>query len=89
MFYQLLVENSRDYNYYTVTKSCLQFVELDKVGECPVLEAEFTHDELTDFKRLIAVVWKRIMSLDLPDISSYEQSYKGMLAFEQDLLASD
>ena len=89
MFYQLLVENSRDYNYYTVTKSCLQFVELDKVGKCPVLEAEFTHDELTDFKRLIAVVWKRIMSLDLPDISSYEQSYKGMLAFEQDLLASD
>lgn len=88
MFYQLLVENSRDYRNLNVTRCCLQFVELDKVGECPVLEAEFSREELDTFQELIDAVWKRIVSLDLPDVSSYDQSYKGMLAFEQDLLTS-
>jgi len=31
-------------------------------------------------------VWQRIITLDLPDISKYEQSFKGILAFEQDLV---
>lgn len=86
MFYQLLVENSRDYSNYAVDKSCLQFVEADKTGECPVLEADFTREELAEFAQLVNVVWKRIMTLDLPDTSSYEPNYKGMLAFESDLI---
>lgn len=87
MFYRLLVENSRDYRNYTVDKSCLQFVEADKTGECPVLEADFTREELAEFTQLITAVWKRIMTLDLPDTSTYEPTYKGMVAFEADLLA--
>ena len=38
------------------------------------------------FIQLIGKVWKHIIELDLPDTSAYEQNYKGLLAFEQDLL---
>ena len=86
MFYKLLVEHSRDYNQYTVTNGCLQFVEPTARGEILSLEACATAEELDTFRKLIEVVWKKIMTLDLPNTSDYEQSYKGMVAFEQDLL---
>jgi DNA helicase-2/ATP-dependent DNA helicase PcrA len=87
MFYKLLVEHSRDYSQYTVTNGCLQFVEPTPRGEILSLEACATAEELDTFRKLIEVVWKKIMALDLPDTSEYEQSYKGMVAFEQDLLS--
>ena len=86
MFYQLLAENSRDYRQYTVEPGCLQFVEPLDDGSHPALKAEFSVQELEDFKRLIEVVWAKIIDLDLPDISDYELTYKGMLEFEQDLV---
>jgi DNA helicase-2/ATP-dependent DNA helicase PcrA len=88
MFYKLLVEHSRDYNQYTVTTGCLQFVEPTISGDILSLEASCTSEELDHFRRLIHVVWQKIITLDLPDISSYESSYKGMIAFENDLLAT-
>jgi DNA helicase-2/ATP-dependent DNA helicase PcrA len=86
MFYKLLVEHSRDYNQYTVTNGCLQFVEPTARGEILSLEACATAEELDTFRKLIEVVWRKIMALDLPDTAGYDQSYKGMVAFEQDLL---
>ena len=86
MFYKLLVEHSRDYNQYTVEKGCLQFVEPTPGGEILHLEASCTSEDLEQFRRLIKVVWRKIITLDLPDTSTYEQNYKGMLAFENDLL---
>jgi DNA helicase-2/ATP-dependent DNA helicase PcrA len=86
MFYKLLVEQSRDYNQYTVEKGCLQFVEPTARGEILSLEASASAEELETFRHLIKAVWQKIMTLDLPDTSGYEQSYKGMLAFEKDLL---
>jgi DNA helicase-2/ATP-dependent DNA helicase PcrA len=86
MFYKLLVEHSRDYNQYTVTNGCLQFVEPTARGEILSLEACATAEELDTFRKLIEVVWRKIMALDLPDTTGYDQSYKGMVAFEQDLL---
>jgi DNA helicase-2/ATP-dependent DNA helicase PcrA len=86
MFYKLLVEHSRDYSQYTVEKGCLQFVEPTLRGEILSLEASITTEELETFRRLVEAVWKKIMTLDLPDTSTYEQNYKGMLAFEKDLL---
>jgi hypothetical protein len=88
MFYKLLVERSRDYRNYSVEKGVLQFVEPTPAGDITALELSFTSDELHEFSKLIEVIWRHIMSLDLPETDSYEQSYKGMLAFEQDLLAS-
>jgi DNA helicase-2/ATP-dependent DNA helicase PcrA len=86
MFYKLLVEHSRDYSQYTVEKGCLQFVEPTLRGEILSLEASITTEELETFRRLVEAVWKKVMTLDLPDTSTYEQNYKGMLAFEKDLL---
>lgn len=88
MFYKLIVERSRDYRNYSVEKGVLQFVEPTPAGDITALELSFTSDELHEFSKLIEVIWRHIMSLDLPETDSYEQSYKGMLAFEQDLLAS-
>lgn len=86
MFYQLLVENSRDYRKYSFGGGVLQFVEPDSHGEIHALEASFTDEELQRFRTLIAAVWQAIITLDLPDISEFEPSYKGMLAFEQDII---
>ncbi|MDO4712681.1 MAG: ATP-dependent DNA helicase [Candidatus Saccharibacteria bacterium] len=87
LFYQLLVTQSRDYSSYTFTGGRLQFVEPDpQTGEILALEEQLLGEELAEFTRLIDIVWQRIMRLDLPDISSYSADYKGMVAFERDLL---
>ncbi len=85
MFYKLLVEHSRDYSNYTVTNGILQFVEPTKGGDIIGLETAFTPEELETFTTLIQNVWQHIVTLDLPDTSQYESSYKGILQFEQDV----
>ena len=88
MFYQLLVEHSRDYGNFTFTGGRLQFVEPDmKTGDILSLEYAFSSEELTEFTQLIEIIWRKITTLDLPDISGYSADYKGMLQFEKDLLA--
>lgn len=87
LFYQLLVTQSQGYSGYTFTGGRLQFVEPDpQTGEILALEEQFSGEELAEFTRLIDIVWQRIMHLDLPDISGYSADYKGMVAFERDLL---
>lgn len=86
LFYKLLVEHSRDYGHYSVEKGCLSFVEPTKSGEISHLEFGFDTEDLERSRLLIAAVWKHITSFDLPDTSEYEASYKGLLAFEQDLI---
>ena len=88
MFYQLLITSSRDYGNFTFTGARLQFVEPDmKTGDILSLEDTFSREELAEFARLINAVWRRITALDLPDISGYSADYKGMVQFEEDLLA--
>lgn len=86
MLYKLLIENSRDYNGYTVIKGVVEFVEPAKTGEIHCLSLEFDAQELAEFQLLIQAVWQRIMTLDLPDTSQHEPTHKGILAFEQQLL---
>jgi DNA helicase-2/ATP-dependent DNA helicase PcrA len=86
MFYQLLIANSRDYGRYTVEKGVLQFIEPNRAGEIVALEAQFSRSDLDQFATLIQKVWQRIVTLDLPDVSDYEPTHKGILAFEADLL---
>lgn len=86
MFYQLLIANSRDYSKYAVEKAVVQFVEANQSGEIIALEATFNSDDLYRFAALIQKVWQRIVALDLPDTSHYNPDYKGILAFEADLL---
>ena len=88
MFYQLLVESSRDYGNFTFTGARLQFVEPDmKTGDILSLEDTFSREELAEFARLVGIVWRKITTLELPDISGYSADYKGMVQFENDLLA--
>lgn len=86
LFYKLLAENARDYHGYVVESGIMQFVEPNPSGEIIALDTKFNSEELSRFAELINAVWRRIITLDLPDISKYEQSYKGILVFEQDLI---
>lgn len=87
MMYKLLVENSRNFGgKYTVSRGILEFVEPDEDGSIQLLEATFNHEEMAEFVQLLQAVWRRIIALDLPDISQYSPTYKGMLEFEADLL---
>lgn len=89
MFYHLLIKESRDYHRYDVENGCLQFVEPTRDGSILSLEASFSADELNRFRDLIGIVWQKIITLDLPDTSEYPQDYKGMVAFEANLLGEE
>lgn len=86
LFYKVLVEHSRDFAHTTVTEGVLQFVEPTPSGAIVALRQSFTADEVAQFTQLLIAVWNRITTLNLPDTSAYDQTYKGMLAFEQALL---
>lgn len=86
MFYKLLVEHSRDYGSYSVIKGVLQFVEPTKDRQILALEDDFQAAELDEFRQLLTAVWKKITTLDLPNIGTYEPNYKGIMAFERDLI---
>lgn len=88
LFYQLLCEKSRDYSRYTFAGGVLQFVEPSPSGAIYALNYSFTEEEKFEFVKLINAVWKCIISLDLPDVSDFEPTYKGVLAFEQWLIDS-
>ncbi|HEX4662696.1 MAG TPA: ATP-dependent DNA helicase [Candidatus Saccharimonadales bacterium] len=88
MLYKLLIEHSRDYGHtYKVEIGVLEFVEPRVDKTIQRLETGFDDQELARFTTLIKVIWRHIMALDLPNTSQYEPTYKGILAFEADLLA--
>lgn len=86
LFYKVLVEHSRDYGNYKVIQGRLSFIEPSKADESISLDMSFEKDELDRFTQLVETVWQRIITLDLPDTSSYEPNVRGITAFEQDLL---
>ncbi len=88
MFYKLLVEHSRDYKNFTVNEACLEFIEPDIEGAFASLSLNFDNNELQRFQKLTETVWRHIKAADFIDTSLYEQNYKGILAFEEDLLKS-
>ena len=86
IFYKILAENSSEYGNYTVTHGQLAFIEPTKAGDSVVLSLDLTDQDVERTKQLIEAVWKRIVSLSLPDTSNYSPDFKGVLAFEQDLI---
>lgn len=86
VFYKILVENSSQYAQYTVTKGQLAFIEPTRAGETVLLPLIPDDDEVERTRALIEAVWRKIITLDLPDVSGYPETYKGVLAFEQDLI---
>ncbi len=91
-FYKLLIEGSNTWKGYTVAEARLEFVEATKNGTGdiqPPLIITFNADEETALKQLIHAVWRRIQTLELPDISAYSKDLKGIQAFEKYLTSND
>ena len=87
LFYKLLIEHSREWQRYTMTRGVLQFVEPNPAGDIVALElADIDTEELERFTQLIRAVWRHIQELNFPDTSGYDASIEGIRAFEQDLL---
>jgi hypothetical protein len=42
--------------------------------------------EIVRTKKLIEAVYKKIVTLDFPDVSKYAPTYKGLVQFEDDLI---
>ena len=86
MFYDLLLKHSRDYSKLVQEPAVLQFIEPTKTGEIMALEAEFTAEESERFTLLVERIYERITTLNLPDITGYDQTYAGIIKFEQDII---
>jgi DNA helicase-2/ATP-dependent DNA helicase PcrA len=88
MFYKLLIERSATYaQKYIVNQGALEFIEADENGAIvPPLKAHFSQNELARFEQLIRSVWQHIQSLNFPDTSKYSRDFRGVQAFEQDLI---
>ena len=86
MFYELLTRHSRTYGKLDYQMGILQFVEPDEKGEILCLRADYSAEELEAFEKLLCAVWKCITTLDFPSTEQFDQSYKGVLAFEAFLI---
>jgi hypothetical protein len=86
IYYKLLVENSRELSgKLKVDKGRLDFIE-PRNGKIISLEKKITQEEVERIKKLISVVYHKIMNLDFPDVSKYSKDADGIRAFEEDLL---
>lgn len=88
IFYKLLIEGSRQFASYTVTKGVIEFVEPTPSSTIERLELDFDNTELERTKQLITAVWRRIQSLNFSLDAEYDANFKGIQQFEQDLLSS-
>lgn len=87
VFYKLLVEHARDYmGTYRVTDGMIEFVEAEK-GKLVDLPLIIDDALVERTKKLIGIVYKKIIALDFPDIREYPENVKGIIAFEDDLLS--
>ena len=86
VFYKILVENSAEYHNFDVTHGQLAFIEPTRGGESVLLSLDLSAQDIERTTKLIQAVWKHIITLDLPDTSSYTPDITGVLAFEQDLI---
>ncbi len=86
IFYKLLVENSRDFiSTGGVSIGQLEFLE-PKNNKIMSLSLEMNNEEVERVKKLIDIIYRKIITLNLPDISKYDKNIKGIKAFEDDLL---
>ncbi len=89
IFYKLLTEHSHSFKGYDVNEAALVFVEPDPAnGTMHELPIVFTQEEITKTRQLIVAVWQRITTLDLPDTSQFSKDIKGIIEFEDWLIAN-
>lgn len=85
-FYALLARNHPKLQKYTTIKGQMAYIEADQLKH---IELEYipTPEEIDQLSKVIQVVWKSIMNMDLPDTSIYEPSLGGIELFIDDLLS--
>lgn len=81
--YKLLLENSIRFKNGKVNKLALWFVEESPVIELPL---DINEAEIERTKKLIKVVYRKIVTLDFPDTSVYPETLEGVIQFENDLI---
>ena len=88
VFYKLLVEQSSDFaDKYKVHHGTIEFVEPINNKELIDLPLSIDEEMAERTKKLIGIVYKKIVALDFPDITKYPPTMKGIVQFEDDLLA--
>ena len=85
MFYKLLIENSRQYAGYTVTRGIIEYVEPDDRGTINRIELDYDTTELNEFNELIQGVWQRILALNFTTEVDYDKTLAGIKAFEVEI----
>lgn len=88
LFYKLLVEHSHSYNGFSVEEGSLVFVEPDEFGTINELSLDYDSAELQRIELLIKAVWRCITTLDFPDTSQFTPDLKGIVEFEEWLIAN-
>jgi len=83
-FYILLLKHTKR---YAGKEYASQIIQLDaNDAEHLYLDYTINESEVDRIEQLAGAVYKRITALDMPDISRYDPTLRGILAFEQDLL---
>lgn len=90
VFYKLLLEQSKALGTNTrVGEAGIEFVIPDSDGHiADTLSFSPIDADVERLKALATVVWQKVQNLDLPDVSGYPKSLKGVLQFEDDLINS-
>lgn len=86
-FYKFLIENSRDFQNYKVTKGRIDYISPDDEGDIVSLNLDFNDKENNEIKHLIQVVFRHIKNLDLPDTTSALENSNPTKAFYDQLVA--
>ena len=86
LFYKLLIEHSKDYKQYHVSRGVLEFLEPYK-DTLIDLELEMDEGETKRLQDLAEAVYTKICVLDFPDVTGYSADLKGIKDFEEDLLS--
>ncbi|HAO64711.1 TPA: hypothetical protein DCQ44_01885 [Candidatus Taylorbacteria bacterium] len=87
-FYKILVERSREFaEKYKVNRGVIEFIESADNKSLIDLPLALTDEMVERTEKLIEVVYNKIINLDFPDITKYPLTLKGIVEFEDDLLA--
>lgn len=85
-FYKILADNSSFGSKYSIDEGVLEFISTDEDNKFTSLALNYATQDNDRLKKLIAVVWHKITSLDLPNTDTYPATAKGIRLFEDDLL---
>ena len=85
VFYALLAGQHSNFSQYPDITGQMVYLEAEDQRQL-IRSLTPTLEDINRLKQLVTAVWQRIMSLDFPDISHYEQSLEGVKQFEQDLI---